>query len=120
LMFLLIETAADFMAPAYAEAAADPGGTGIKSRMLDTLTEYASQHGPTLFINMRQELAEGVTVLQGSMKPQLTKLISYGEGMLQRFGQNLIGLEAVTPELKGQIEVALEHLPTMLPSPRSL
>lgn len=107
----MVETAANFMQPAYAEAAADPGGTGIKGRMLDKLTHYASQHGPTLFINMRQELAEGVTVLQGSMKPQLSKLITYGEGMLQRFGQNTGNIEPPTAEEKGRMEVALKNYP---------
>jgi hypothetical protein len=109
----MVETAASFMQPAYAEAAADPGGTGIKRRMLDTLIEYATKHGPSLFINMRQELAEGVTLLQGSMKPQLSKLIAYGEGMVERFGQNMGGIQVVTPELKGRIEQALTHLPQL-------
>lgn len=116
----MVETAAVFMQPAYSAAASDSGGPGIKRRMLDTLTTHAEEKGPTLFINMRQELAEGVTILQGSLKPQLSKLIAFGEGMLERFGQNLSGLEAVTPELKGQIEIALEHLPPMLISPHSL
>jgi hypothetical protein len=107
----MVETAATFMQPGYAEAAADPGGTGIKRRMLDKLTEYAVQHGPSLFINMRQELAEGVSVLQGSMKPQLAKLITYGEGMLTRFGQNTGSIRLVHPELKGRIEKALNFFP---------
>jgi len=107
----MVETAATFMQPGYAEAAADPGGTGIKRRMLDKLTQYAVQHGPSLFINMRQELAEGVSFLQGSMKPQLAKLITYGEGVLQRFGQNTGNIEVVTPEVKGRIEEALTHFP---------
>jgi hypothetical protein len=107
----MVETAGSFMQPAYADAAADPGGAGIKRRMLDTLTHYAEQHAPSLFINMRQELAEGVTVLGGSMKPQLSRLIAYGEGMVERFGQNMGSLEVVTPELKGRIEEALEYLP---------
>jgi hypothetical protein len=83
--------------------------------MLDKLTEYAVQHGPSLFINMRQELAEGVSVLQGSMKPQLAKLITYGEGVLQRFGQNTGNIEVVTPEVKGRIEEALTRFPEFLP-----
>ena len=107
----MVETAASFMRPAYAEAAADPGGTGIKRRMLDTLTQYAAQHGPSLFINIRQELAEGVTVLQGSMKPQLSKLITYGESILQRFGQNTGTTEESTLEDKGRIEEALKSYP---------
>jgi len=107
----MVETAASFMEPAYAEAAADPGGTGIKGRMLVKLHQYASQQAPTLFINMRKELAEGVTVLQGSMKPQLSKLIAYGEGMLQRFGQNTGSIEPPTAEEKGRIESALEQFP---------
>jgi hypothetical protein len=110
----MVETAATFMQPGYAEAAADAGGTGIKRRMLDKLTEYAIQHGPSLFINMRQELAEGVSFLQGSMKPQLAKLITYGEGVLQRFGQNTGNIEIVTPEVKGRIEAALTQLPEFI------
>jgi len=110
----MVETAATFMQPGYAEAAADAGGTGIKRRMLDKLTEYAIQHGPSLFINMRQELAEGVSFLQGSMKPQLAKLITYGKGVLQRFGQNTGNIEVVTPEVKGRIEAALTQLPEFI------
>jgi hypothetical protein len=107
----MVETAASFMSPAYAEAAADPGGTGIKRRMLDTLTHYAEKHAPSLFINMRKELAEGVTVLQGLLKPQLSKLITYGEGMLERFGQNTGHIEPPTAEAKGRIEAALAQFP---------
>jgi len=111
----MVETAANFMQPGYVGAAADPGGTGIKRRMLDTLIEYATKHGPSLFINMRQELADGVTVLQGSMKPQLSKLIAYGEGMLQRFGQNTGNIEPPTAEDKDRIEEALKSYPEFSP-----
>jgi hypothetical protein len=107
----MVETAASFMQPAYAEAAADPGGTGIKARMLVALERYARERAPSLFINMRKELAEGVTVLQGSMKPQLSKLIAYGEGMLERFGQNTGHIEPPTAEVKSRIEAALEKFP---------
>jgi Dynamin family len=107
----MVETAASFMQPAYAEAAADPGGTGIKGRMLAALERYARERAPSLFINMRKELAEGVSVLQGSMKPQLAKLIAYGEGMLQRFGQNTGSIEPPTAEVKGRIEAALTSYP---------
>jgi len=93
------------------ELAADSGGTGIKRRMLDTLEHCTGQHAPSLFINMRMELAEGVTVLQGSMKPQLSGLIAYGEGMLKRFGQNTRGIEPPTAEVKGLIEGALVQSP---------
>lgn len=109
----MVETAAIFMSPAYSSAAADPGGAGIKRRMLDTLERYAEQHAPSLFINMRKELAEGVNVLQGSMKPQLSGLITYGEGMLERFGQNTGHIEPPTAEVKGLIEAALVHLPAL-------
>jgi hypothetical protein len=105
----MVETVASFMSPAY--AAADPGGAGIKRRMLDTLTHYAAKHAPQLFITMRQELAEGVTVLQGSLKPQLSKLIAYGEGMLERFGQNTDHIEPPTAEAKRRMETALASFP---------
>jgi len=107
----MVETAASFMQPAYAEAAADPGGTGIKGRMLSALERYARERAPSLFINMRKELAEGVSVLQGSMKPQLAKLIAYGEGMLERFGQNTGHIEPPTADVKSRIEAALEQFP---------
>jgi hypothetical protein len=107
----MVETAGSFMQPAYSHAAADGGGTGIKRRMLNIVIEYATTHGPSLFINMRQELAEGVTLLQGSIKPQLSKLIAYGEGMVERFGQNTGNIQALPPERKGRIEHALTHVP---------
>jgi len=107
----MVQTAAKFMQAAYDEAAADPGGTGIKRRMLDKLTHYAAKHGPTLFINIRQELAEGVTVLQGSMMPQLSRLVTYGEGVLQRFSQNTGNIEPPTAEDKGRTEEALKTYP---------
>lgn len=110
----MVETAASFMQPAYAEAAADLGGAGIRNRMVAALARYAKEHGPSLFINMRKELAEGVSVLQGSMKPQLAKLIAYGEGVLLRFGQNTGNIEPPTAEVKGCIEEALNSFPDFL------
>ena len=107
----MVATAAGFMGPAYAEAGNDPGGAGIKRRMLDTLARYAERHAPSLFINMRQELIEGVTVLQTSMKPQLSKIVGYGEGILDHFRQNMGGHEIVTPELREKLRAALDCLP---------
>ena len=109
----MVATASSFMGPAYAEAGADPGGTGIKRRMLDTLARYAEQHAPSLFINMRQELTEGVTVLQTSMQPQLSKIVGYGEGILDHFQQNMGGHQIVTPELREKLRAALDCLPPL-------
>jgi hypothetical protein len=107
----MVETASSFMGSAYVEAGNDPGGSGIKRRMLDTLARYAEQHAPSLFINMRQELAEGVTVLQTSMKPQLSKIVGYGESILGHFRQNMGGHQVVTPELRQKIQDTLDCLP---------
>jgi hypothetical protein len=107
----MVATASSFMGPAYAEAGNDPGGTGIKRRMLDTLARYAEQHAPSLFINMRQELAEGVTVLQTSMKPQLSKIVGYGESIMDQFRQNMGNHQVVTPQLRQNLRDSLEHLP---------
>jgi hypothetical protein len=60
---------------------------------------------------MRQELTEGVTVLQASMKPQLSKIVGYGEGILDHFRQNMSGHQVVTPELRGQLQGAITSLP---------
>jgi GTPase SAR1 family protein len=109
----MVATASSFMGPAYAEAGNDPGGTGIKRRMLDTLARYAEQHAPSLFINMRQELTEGVTVLQTSMKPQLSKIVGYGEGILDHFRQNMGGHQIVTPELREKLRDAVDCLPSL-------
>ena len=81
----MVETAAAFMGPAYSEAAADPGGSGVKRRMLDILATHAQRHAPGLFVNIRQELAEGVTVLRGSMVPQLARIVDNGERILGQF-----------------------------------
>lgn len=107
----MVATAAAFMQPAYARAAADPGGSGIKRRMLDILTGYARQHAPDLFINMRQELSEGVATLSGSMKPQLARLVAYGDGVLDRFRENMESRPEISPETRDRIRAALAQLP---------
>jgi hypothetical protein len=113
----MVETVANFMVPAYVEAGQDPGGSGIKRRMLDILARYAEKHAPSLFINMRQELTDGVTVLQGSMKPQLSKIVGYGEGILDHFRQNMGGHQIATPELREKIQGALNSLPPAVSLP---
>ena len=93
----MIEMVARFMQQAYDDATNSHGGAGIKRRMLDILIRYAETQAPQLFINMRQELAEGVAVLQEAMMPQLSSLIAYGEGVLDRFSQNLEGFQGPSP-----------------------
>lgn len=115
----MVETAASFMDPAYKQAEQDPGGPGIKARMLAVLTGHAGQHAPSLFITMRRELTDGVGVLRGAMKPQLAKLIAFGDGILDRFQQNFGGLQVVAPELKEKIESALNDLPTLNAAPHA-
>lgn len=110
----MVATAAKFMQQAYDEAAADPGGPGIKGRMLAKLVKYASQHGPMLFNSIRQELSEGVALLQTSMKPQLSKLIDFGDGILLRFGQNTGNIEPPSAEDKNHIEESLKTYPEFM------
>lgn len=109
----MVATASSFMRPAYTEAGADPGGSGIKRRMLDTLARYAKEHAPSLFVSMRQELTEGVSVLQTSMKPQLSTIVGYGEGILGQFRQNMGCHQVVTPELREKLRDAVDCLPPL-------
>lgn len=107
----MVETAAQFMGPAYAQAAADPGGSGIKRRMLDVLTRYAARDAPKLFLDMRLELSEGVAELQVSMKPQLSEIVGYGGDILKRFQQNLVGPQLIPPEHKRHLQDIVNSLP---------
>lgn len=107
----MVATAGKFMQQGYDAAAADPGGPGIKGRMLAKLTRCASEHGPSLFTHIRQDLTGGVALLQTSMKPQLATLVAYGDGVLQRFGQNTGNIEPPSAEDKTHIEESLKSFP---------
>jgi hypothetical protein len=107
----MIEAASSFMQPAYSQAKAAPGGSGIKKRMLEILIEHASLQAPALFVNMRRDLAEGVTELRASMKPQLSKIITYGESILHQVQQNMAAHEVVTPTQRRLLETVLSDLP---------
>jgi hypothetical protein len=107
----MVEAASTFMQPAYTEAARCPVGTGIKKRMLEIIIQHAAQHAPKLFINIRQELTEGVVTLQAAMKPQHSKILGYGDSILEQFQQNVICHQIVTPEQRGTLKTAFNHLP---------
>jgi hypothetical protein len=107
----MIETASSFMQPAYSQAVQEPIGDGIQRRILEIITRHAKQHAPALFITMRQELAEGVDILQASMKPQLSRIVEYGEGILKAFQQNVASNQVVTPEQSDNLQAALNCLP---------
>lgn len=109
----MVETAAEFMAPAYQNAAADPGGAGIKNRILEVLSLHAGKHAPSLFISMRKELSEGVDILVSSLKPQITKLIEYGENILKRFAENMGNIQPPTAQERDLMIDALERLPKL-------
>src|SRR5262249_54282925 len=102
----MVEAASTFMQPAYTAAANCPGGTGIKKRMLEIVVHHAKQHAPKLFINIRQELTEGVAALQGSIKPQHAKLVRYGACVLHQFQHNMISHQIVAPEQIGKLRIA--------------
>ena len=109
----MVEAASSFMQAAYVRAGNEPGGSGIKRKILDILTQHAKQHAPALFINMRQELTEGVDVLQGSIKPQLFKIVNYGETILGRFLENVANHKIVTPEQREKYRAVLYQLPPL-------
>jgi hypothetical protein len=109
----MVETASSFMQAAYARAGKEPDGSGVKRKLLDILIQHAKQHAPNLFINMRQELTEGVDVLQGSMKPQLSKIVGYGGTILGLFRQNMANHQIVTPEQREHFQTVLKHLPQL-------
>ena len=109
----IVETAAVFMKPAYRKAAEDPGGTGIKRRMLDAITSHARQYAPSLFVTLRQELAEGVAVLRSSMSPQLSKIVQYGTSTLDLFRDNVGNHKIATPANRAAFVQALDRLPAL-------
>lgn len=107
----IVEAAASLMEPAYSAAASIPVGTGIKKKMLEKIVLHAKQHAPKLFINIRQELMEGVGLLQASMPPQHTKIIDYGASVLDQFEHNTTADQALTPEQRGILQTIFNHLP---------
>jgi hypothetical protein len=107
----MVEAASTVMQPAYSAAANLPVGTGIKKTMLDTVVQHAKKHAPKLFINIRQELTEGVAVLQTSMKPQHFKIVDYGASILDQFQRNMTTHQILTPEQRGKLQIASSHLP---------
>jgi hypothetical protein len=106
----IVEAAATFMQPAYDEAGKDPGGAGMKQRTLNIIVCHAKQHAPKLFINIRQELAEGVDVLESSIKPQLFNIVSYGTGVLERLKQNTASHQFITSGLENEYRTAWNQL----------
>jgi len=107
----LFGTASSFMQDAYQRAAADPGGTGIKRRMLDIIQNQARSRASDLFIGMRKELAEGVAVLQAAMHPQLDRLAAYSTGLLDQFAQNISRDQSLSPEVRERARCAMDALP---------
>ncbi len=107
----MVEAAFGFMQPAYQRAAAEPIGEGIKRKMLHILVQHASQYAPRLFINMRQDLVEGVTALKSSMKRQLSKIITYGESVLDHYERNVLSHQFVAPTQRPVLEAVLSALP---------
>ena len=81
--------------------------------MLSVLVSHAKREAPRLFINMRQDLTEGVSVLHSSMKPQLTKIVAYGQAVLEQFKQNLGAYQDVSPEWRDRLRSAVGALPSL-------
>lgn len=107
----MVETASAFMQQAYELASQVPSGRGIKQRILDVLVKQAAQQAPALFINMRQELSEGVATLKASMKPQLSRIAENGERIMNQFQHNMTNYQVLTPEQRDQLQSALDTLP---------
>jgi len=59
---------------------------------------------------MRKELAEGVTVLRGAMRPQLFSIVAYGENMANHFGENMGTTQTVDPGIRSRVEAAISQL----------
>jgi hypothetical protein len=109
----MVETAAAAMQRAYELASKVPGGTGVKQRLLDVLVRQARQQAPHLFINMRQELSEGVATLKASMKPQLARIVENGERIVNQFQQNMTNHQVLNPEQRESLQAALNDLPQL-------
>jgi GTPase SAR1 family protein len=75
----MIETAASFMGPAYLEASQDPGGSGVKRRMLDTLACYAAKHAPSLFHQYAAGIDRG-----GNRTPDINDAAAFQDRWLRR------------------------------------
>ncbi|CAL8981585.1 hypothetical protein RHODGE_RHODGE_02921 [Rhodoplanes serenus] len=109
----MVTTAGKFMHEAYGNAADVPGGTGVKRRMLDALVPYARTRAPTLFIAIRRDLADGVNVLESSMKPRLGRIIDYALGVLDQIEQNVSTRHAGGSEQISALKAALDALPKL-------
>ena len=110
----MIEAAKAFMQPAYSEAAQDLGGTGTKKRMLQIISDRAHHHGPKLFSTIHTGLAEGVGVLEGTMKSRMKKIVAYGTGVLDQFRHNTLNHHAVQSHQLEAFRAALSELPTLM------
>jgi hypothetical protein len=99
------------LAPAYEQAQKDPGGRGVKRRLLDILSGHARAHAPQLFVSMRQDLAEGVTTLEGAIKPQLRRMVEGGLRGVAQVKQNVATHEVVTEDGQRRLHDALRHFP---------
>jgi hypothetical protein len=112
----MAEAAQGFMRPAYSLAVNDPGGTGVKKRMLALIVNHARIYGPKLFLTIHQELAEGVTRLEASMMPQLAKIVAYGASVLDQSRQNTLNHQIVGSERLCSFQAALNEIPTLPPA----
>ena len=106
----MVATAASFMAPAY-DHAQQESGAGVKRRMLDILMRHAKAKAPTLFVSMRKDLADGVTVLRAQLTRDLSKFVANGKRILAQFRHN-VGTEVVaTSGWAERLKTALQQLP---------
>ena len=74
---------------------------------------HAQEHGPKLFVTIRRELAEGVGVLEASMRPQLAKLITYGMSVLSQFQQNTLSHEVARSDQLDTFRSVLNEIPEL-------
>lgn len=109
----VVATAKSVMASAYVVVRSDPGGSGIKRRVLSVLCSHAELKAPGLYVGIRQDLAEGVTVLRAALKPQLDQIVVQGEKVLSQFRYNIRAYEVVTPALRERARIALEQFPSI-------
>ncbi len=85
----MTDTVGQFMGGAYEIAKQDPGGKGIKARLLQALVAEATAHAPELFVTIRRDLDEGVVALRGSMESAFDKLAQYSLSVLAQVEANM-------------------------------
>lgn len=94
-------TVVNFMLPAYGTAKNLESGKGIKQKMLDVLVGQVRNKAGHLFVIMRRDLADGISLLQGAINKSFDELAKQADVLVNRIKSNV---EVSTPPTPGELE----------------